>query len=101
LKKLEELEDQIPDCNVDKPYHHRYPFTDLDNNCGNNSELDFFKHRILLERDSVMRAKESLKAQKAVFKAKQQDILVKHNLKTRHNADQVINVRCTEESLSL
>lgn len=92
LKKLEELEDQIPDCNIDAPYHLRYPFSDLDNNGGASSELDFFKHRILLERDSVMRAKESLRAQKNLFKSKQRDISVKHTMKNKHTMDQIFSV---------
>ncbi|XP_065087532.1 centrosomal protein of 164 kDa [Ochlerotatus camptorhynchus] len=90
LKKLEELEDQIPDCNMDTPYHLRYPFSDLANN-GGSTELDFFKHRILLERDSVMRAKESLRAQKNLFKSKQRDISVKHTMKNKHTVDQIFN----------
>lgn len=91
LKKLEELEDQIPECNIDTPYHLRYPFSDLENN-GGSTELDFFKHRILLERDSVMRAKESLRAQKNLFKSKQRDISVKHTMKNKHTMDQIFSV---------
>ncbi|EAT37223.1 AAEL010749-PA, partial [Aedes aegypti] len=90
LKKLEELEDQIPECNIDTPYHLRYPFSDLENN-GGSTELDFFKHRILLERDSVMRAKESLRAQKNLFKSKQRDISVKHTMKNKHTMDQIFS----------
>lgn len=91
LKKLEELEDQIPECNIDTPYHLRYPFSDLENN-GGSTELDFFKHRILLERDSVVRAKESLRAQKNLFKSKQRDISIKHTMKNKHTMDQIFNV---------
>ncbi|KAL9704229.1 hypothetical protein quinque_007747 [Culex quinquefasciatus] len=103
LKKLEELEDQIPDCNIDAPYHLRYPFSDLDNNGGASSELDFFKHRILLERDSVMRAKESLRAQKNLFKSKQRDISVKHTMKNKHTMDQIFSEEkeLTEMEVSL
>lgn len=102
LKKLEELEDQIPDCNIDAPYHLRYPFSDLENN-GASSELDFFKHRILLERDSVMRAKESLRAQKNLFKSKQRDISVKHTMKNKHTMDQIFSEEkeLTEMEVSL
>uniref|UniRef100_A0A182QSW4 WW domain-containing protein n=1 Tax=Anopheles farauti TaxID=69004 RepID=A0A182QSW4_9DIPT len=114
LKKLEELEDQIPDCNLDAPYHLRYPFVNNINQIDNsktttnvrdqggkavagaitttdNSELEFFKHRILLERDSVMRAKESLRAQKNLFKSKQRDISVKHAIKNKQTMDQMFN----------
>ncbi|XP_052894061.1 centrosomal protein of 164 kDa [Anopheles moucheti] len=126
LKKLEELEDQIPDCNLDAPYHLRYPFV---NNIANvdsgkttgsacrhgdvggaetvtttdRSELEFFKHRILLERDSVMRAKESLRAQKNVFKSKQRDIAVKHAIKNKQSVDQIFHEEkeLTEMEVSL
>nr|XP_029721222.1 centrosomal protein of 164 kDa-like [Aedes albopictus]XP_029721223.1 centrosomal protein of 164 kDa-like [Aedes albopictus]XP_029721224.1 centrosomal protein of 164 kDa-like [Aedes albopictus]XP_029721226.1 centrosomal protein of 164 kDa-like [Aedes albopictus]XP_029721227.1 centrosomal protein of 164 kDa-like [Aedes albopictus] len=102
LKKLEELEDQIPECNMDTPYHLRYPFSDLENN-GGSTELDFFKHRILLERDSVMRAKESLRAQKNLFKSKQRDISVKHTVKNKHTMDQIFSEEkeLTEMEVSL
>uniref|UniRef100_A0A182NQ95 WW domain-containing protein n=1 Tax=Anopheles dirus TaxID=7168 RepID=A0A182NQ95_9DIPT len=128
LKKLEELEDQIPDCNLDAPYHLRYPFVNninqIDGNgkaatnaCDHggkgmagsaasgtdNSELEFFKHRILLERDSVMRAKESLRAQKNLFKSKQRDIAVKHAIKNKQTMDQMFNEEkeLTEMEVSL
>ncbi|XP_055621661.1 centrosomal protein of 164 kDa [Toxorhynchites rutilus septentrionalis] len=102
LKKLEELEDQIPECNIDTPYHLRYPFSDLENN-GGSTELDFFKHRILLERDSVVRAKESLRAQKNLFKSKQRDISIKHTMKNKHTMDQIFNEEkeLTEMEVSL
>ncbi|KFB43969.1 hypothetical protein ZHAS_00011850 [Anopheles sinensis] len=127
LKKLEELEDQIPDCNLDAPYHLRYPFVHdhVENNgtgnvdgggvggaagtCGaigssnGSSELEFFKHRVLLERDSVMRAKESLRAQKHLFKTKQHDISIKHAMKNKHTMDQIFNEEkeLTEMEVSL
>ncbi|XP_050073524.1 centrosomal protein of 164 kDa [Anopheles maculipalpis] len=127
LKKLEELEDQIPDCNLDAPYHLRYPFvnniTNVDNTSKptsanacmhgetgdvvstttDRSELEFFKHRILLERDSVMRAKESLRAQKNVFKSKQRDIAVKHAIKNKQTVDQIFHEEkeLTEMEVSL
>ncbi|XP_053664338.1 centrosomal protein of 164 kDa [Anopheles marshallii] len=126
LKKLEELEDQIPDCNLDAPYHLRYPFvnniTNVDSDkttasacmhgdiggaetvtTTDRSELEFFKHRILLERDSVMRAKESLRAQKNVFKSKQRDIAVKHAIKNKQPVDQIFHEEkeLTEMEVSL
>ncbi|XP_058122766.1 centrosomal protein of 164 kDa [Anopheles ziemanni] len=127
LKKLEELEDQIPDCNLDAPYHLRYPFVHdhVENSgtgnvdgvgaggatgtCGaigssnGSSELEFFKHRVLLERDSVMRAKESLRAQKHLFKTKQHDVSIKHAMKNKHTMDQIFNEEkeLTEMEVSL
>ncbi|XP_053677211.1 centrosomal protein of 164 kDa [Anopheles nili] len=111
LKKLEELEDQIPDCNLDAPYHLRYPFVNAHVDNGepghgigasirkgaavavgtDSSELEFIKHRILLERDSVMRAKESLRTQKNLFKSKQRDNAIKHALKNKQTMDQIFH----------
>uniref|UniRef100_A0A182IYZ1 Uncharacterized protein n=1 Tax=Anopheles atroparvus TaxID=41427 RepID=A0A182IYZ1_ANOAO len=125
LKKLEELEDQIPDCNLDAPYHLRYPFVNdhVDNGAGSgggvaggaggpggavgssngSSELEFFKHRILLERDSVMRAKESLRSQKHLFKTKQHDVTIKHAMKNKYTMDQIFDEEkeLTEMEVSL
>ncbi|XP_052873391.1 centrosomal protein of 164 kDa [Anopheles cruzii] len=108
LKKLEELEDQIPECNIDAPYHLRYPFIsehvgnhgDANGGAtgtpkgqgvgyGSSSEMEFFKHRILLERDSVQRAKESLRTQKNIFKSKQHDISMKYTMQTSHAIEQI------------
>lgn len=51
LQKLEDLEDQFPDNTLDTTYHLRYPFTDVSkDHAGASSELEFFKHRIHLER---------------------------------------------------
>lgn len=51
LQKLEDLEDQFPDNTLDTTYHLRYPFTDVTkDHAGSSSELEFFKHRIHLER---------------------------------------------------
>lgn len=51
LQKLEDLEDQFPDNTLDTTYHLRYPFTDVSkDHAGSSSELEFFKHRIHLER---------------------------------------------------
>lgn len=71
LKKLEELEDQFPVTTHTDTYM-RYPFTD--NPQFGSSEIEFFKHRIHLERDSVRRAKESLKAQKKCFENRQREL---------------------------
>uniref|UniRef100_A0A182KBA8 WW domain-containing protein n=1 Tax=Anopheles christyi TaxID=43041 RepID=A0A182KBA8_9DIPT len=121
LKKLEELEDQIPDCNLDAPYHLRYPFinsvenSDATSNAGglgetsrkeaatDRSELEFFKHRILLERDSVMRAKESLRTQRNLFKSKQHDVAVKHSVQNKQTMDQIFQEEkeLTEMEVSL
>uniref|UniRef100_A0A182PMS8 WW domain-containing protein n=1 Tax=Anopheles epiroticus TaxID=199890 RepID=A0A182PMS8_9DIPT len=125
LKKLEELEDQIPDCNLDTPYHLRYPFINSINSVESSditsktcvpetsradgatvtdrSEIEFFKHRILLERDSVMRAKESLRLQKNLFKSKQRDVAVKHASQNKQTMDLIFQEEkeLTEMEVSL
>ncbi|KAK6633908.1 hypothetical protein RUM44_004515 [Polyplax serrata] len=71
LKKLEELEDQFP-LTTNTDTYMRYPFTD--NAQFGSSEIEFFKHRIHLERESVRRAKDSLKAQKKCFENRQKEV---------------------------
>lgn len=89
LQKLEELEDQFPENTLDATYHLRYPFSDVVINYGNSSsELEFFKHRIHLERDSVRRAKENLKTQRTNFRTRQRDI--KQASRKNNTFDQVI-----------
>ncbi|XP_018787220.1 PREDICTED: centrosomal protein of 164 kDa [Bactrocera latifrons] len=94
LQKLEDLEDQFPDNTLDTTYHLRYPFSDISNDragAGNSSELEFFKHRIHLERDSVRRAKESLRTQRTNFRSRQREIKQRHKASTtRHSLDQLI-----------
>lgn len=92
LQKLEDLEDQFPDNTLDTTYHLRYPFSDISNDhAGSSSELEFFKHRIHLERDSVRRAKESLRTQRTNFRARQREIKLRHkSTVTRHSLDQLI-----------
>lgn len=91
LQKLEDLEDQFPDNSLDTTYHLRYPFSDaVSNNHKGSSELEFFKHRIHLERDSVRRAKESLRTQRTNFRARQREIKQRHKNSARHTLDQLI-----------
>lgn len=88
LQKLEDLEDQFPDNSLDTTYHLRYPFNiESKDHGGSSSELEFFKHRIHLERDSVRRAKESLRSQRTNFRALKHR---HHKAATRHSVDQMI-----------
>ncbi|XP_066603229.1 centrosomal protein of 164 kDa [Prorops nasuta] len=64
LEKLDEIGDQLP--SNETPYRLRYPFTDKAS-MNASSELEFFRHRIHVERDSVRRAREALRQQKTVF----------------------------------
>lgn len=91
LQKLDDLEDQFPENTLDTAYHLRYPFK-VDNSReqsgGSCSELEFFKHRIHLERDSVRRAKDSLRSQRTNFRARQREI--EHRNVMHHSVDQMI-----------
>ncbi|XP_012150119.2 centrosomal protein 164 [Megachile rotundata] len=68
LEKLEDLGDQLP--SNETAYTLRYPFQDkaLANA---SSELEFFRHRIHVERDSVRRAREALRHQENAFHGRQ------------------------------
>lgn len=92
LQKLEDLEDQFPDNALDTTYHLRYPFNveGGKDHGASSSELEFFKHRIHLERDSVRRAKESLRSQRSNFRARQREVKHHHKNATRHTIDQMI-----------
>ncbi|XP_016973082.1 uncharacterized protein LOC108040234 [Drosophila rhopaloa] len=95
LQKLEALEDQFPENTLDAPYHLRYPFTDISiKPNGVGSELEFFKHRIHLERDSVRRAKESLRTQRTNFRLRQREIGQQRKTSAlsppKHSIDQLI-----------
>ncbi|XP_063709582.1 centrosomal protein of 164 kDa [Culicoides brevitarsis] len=90
LQKLEDLEDQFPENTLDTPYKLRYPFSDIGNQAGGSGELEFIKHRIHLEKDSVRRAKESLRTQRTTFRAKQREIKQRHAASVvRHTMDQL------------
>ncbi|XP_076477344.1 centrosomal protein 164 isoform X2 [Bombus vancouverensis nearcticus] len=68
LEKLEDLGDQLP--SNETAYTLRYPFQDKAPANG-SSELEFFRHRIHVERDSVKRAREALRHQENVFQGRQ------------------------------
>ncbi|XP_045478822.1 trichohyalin isoform X3 [Harmonia axyridis] len=92
LQKLEDLEDQFPQSQQSDTYHLRYPFSDSHKFEG-CSELEFFRHRIHLERDSIKRAKESLRNQKTIFQQRQKELKLKHGSMARHTYQQL----CQEE----
>lgn len=91
LQKLEDLEDQFPQNPQPDAYHLRYPFSDGQKFEG-SSELEFFRHRIHLERDSIKRAKESLRNQKTLFQQRQKDLKLKHGSMARHTLQQLCQV---------
>ncbi|XP_071056154.1 centrosomal protein of 164 kDa isoform X2 [Onthophagus taurus] len=92
LQKLEDLEDQFPQNTGSDTYHLRYPFTD-DQKFEGSTELEFFRHRIHLERDSIKRAKEGLRSQKSLFQQRQKDLKLKHGSMARNTLQQL----CQEE----
>lgn len=92
LQKLEDLEDQFPENPQSDTYHLRYPFSDGQKFEG-SSELEFFRHRIHLERDSIKRAKESLRSQKSLFQQRQKELKLKHGSMARHTLQQLCQVR--------
>ncbi|KAF4514191.1 UNVERIFIED_CONTAM: hypothetical protein B566_EDAN019377, partial [Ephemera danica] len=71
LKKLEDLEDLFP-ASTHTDTYLRYPFSDAGQ--VGSCELEFFRHRIHLERDSVQRAKEFLKQQRLTFSTRQREL---------------------------
>lgn len=94
LQKLEDLEDQIPQNPQPDTYHLRYPFDGQA--FEGSSELEFFRHRIHLERDSIKRAKESLRNQKSLFQQRQKELKLKHGSMARHTLQQLcqVSVEC-------
>ncbi|KAK2582478.1 hypothetical protein KPH14_004783 [Odynerus spinipes] len=68
LEKLEHLGDQLP--SNETAYTLRYPFQDKAP-ANASSELEFFRHRIHVERDSVRRAREALRQQRSAFQGRQ------------------------------
>ncbi|XP_050462560.1 uncharacterized protein PF3D7_1120000 isoform X2 [Cataglyphis hispanica] len=68
LKKLEDLGDQLP--SNETAYTVRYPFQDKAP-ANASSEMEFFRHRIHVERDSVRRAREALRQQRSAFQGRQ------------------------------
>uniref|UniRef100_A0ABD2X750 WW domain-containing protein n=1 Tax=Trichogramma kaykai TaxID=54128 RepID=A0ABD2X750_9HYME len=68
LEQLEDIGDHLP--TNDTAYRVRYPFQDK-SPTNVSSELEFFKHRIHVERDSVKRAREALRQQRSAFQSRQ------------------------------
>lgn len=61
-----------------------------------SSELEFFRHRIHLERDSVRRAKDFLRAQRTTFQSRQKELKQRQldgSITARNMLDQLYQVR--------
>ncbi|CAB3247018.1 unnamed protein product [Arctia plantaginis] len=64
LRKLDDLEDQFPDLACQPAYSLRYPFAELGAMgvaAADTAELEFVRHRALVEREGMRRARAALK----------------------------------------
>ncbi|KAJ8719794.1 hypothetical protein PYW08_011969 [Mythimna loreyi] len=68
LRKLDDLEDQFPDLACQPAYSLRYPFAELGPVAtADTPELEFVRHRALVEREGMRRARAALKRRKAAL----------------------------------
>ncbi|XP_034237111.1 centrosomal protein of 164 kDa isoform X2 [Thrips palmi] len=82
LKTLDELEEQFPVSSVTDAYL-RYPFSDAAPKKLESAELEFFRHRIHLERDMIRQAKSTLQAQQSEYRTRM------HNFQLRQTSSKV------------
>ncbi|XP_045536816.1 centrosomal protein of 164 kDa isoform X1 [Papilio machaon] len=69
LRKLDDLEDQFPDLACQPAYSLRYPFSELGAvTTANTPELEFVRHRALVEREGMRRARAVLKRRRAALR---------------------------------
>ncbi|XP_061717912.1 centrosomal protein of 164 kDa [Cydia pomonella] len=69
LRKLDDLEDQFPDLACQPAYSLRYPFAELGAVAtADTPELEFVRHRALIEREGMRRARAVLKRRRAALK---------------------------------
>ncbi|CAH2041128.1 unnamed protein product, partial [Iphiclides podalirius] len=75
LRKLDELEEQCPDLACQPPYALPYPFADLESVRGGGGgggggapELEFVRHRALVEREGMRRARAVLRRRRAALR---------------------------------
>ncbi|KAJ0175970.1 hypothetical protein K1T71_008144 [Dendrolimus kikuchii] len=69
LRKLDDLEDQFPDLACQPAYSLRYPFTELGTvTAADTPELEFVRHRALVEREGMRRARAVLKRRRAALR---------------------------------
>ncbi|XP_053608688.1 uncharacterized protein LOC128674248 isoform X2 [Plodia interpunctella] len=77
LRKLDDLEDQFPDLACQQAYSLRYPFGEIDGvPTADPPELEFVRHRALVEREGMRRARAALKTRRAALKTR--DTLAAH-----------------------
>ncbi|CAH0755347.1 unnamed protein product [Diatraea saccharalis] len=69
LRKLDDLEDQFPDLACQPSYSLRYPFGELGSvTTADAPELEFVRHRALVEREGIRRARAVLKKRRAALR---------------------------------
>ncbi|XP_052742105.1 centrosomal protein of 164 kDa [Bicyclus anynana] len=69
LRKLDDLEDQFPDLACQPAYSLRYPFSELGAVAtADTPELEFVRHRALVEREGMRRARAVLKRRRAALR---------------------------------
>ncbi|XP_072930241.1 uncharacterized protein Cep164 isoform X2 [Epargyreus clarus] len=69
LRKLDDLEDQFPDLACQPAYSLRYPFAELGAVAtADTPELEFVRHRALVEREGMRRARAVLKRRRAALR---------------------------------
>lgn len=69
LRKLDDLEDQFPDLALQPAYSLRYPFAELGGvSSADAPELEFVRHRALVEREGMRRARAALKRRSAALR---------------------------------
>ncbi|RVE46838.1 hypothetical protein evm_008483, partial [Chilo suppressalis] len=69
LRKLDDLEDQFPDLACQPSYSLRYPFGEIGSVAPADApELEFVRHRALVEREGMRRARAVLKRRRAALR---------------------------------
>ncbi|XP_026493923.2 centrosomal protein of 164 kDa [Vanessa tameamea] len=69
LRKLDDLEDQFPDLACQPSYSLRYPFAEIGTvDAADTPELEFVRHRALVEREGMRRARAVLKRRRAALR---------------------------------
>lgn len=69
LRKLDDLEDQFPDLACQPSYSLRYPFAELEPvSTADTPELEFVRHRALVEREGMRRARAALRRRRDALK---------------------------------
>ncbi|GBP14418.1 hypothetical protein EVAR_92403_1 [Eumeta japonica] len=75
LRKLDDLEDQFPDLACQPAYSLRYPFAELGAvSAADTPELEFVRHRALVEREGMRRARAALRRRRAALRETREDI---------------------------